>query len=90
MDMKLLLTVFTTVFLAEMADKTQLATMLYASDKDVSRLTVFLGAALALIAASALAVFVGAALSHWINERLMARVAGVAFILIGLWTLMKA
>ena len=51
MELKALLTVFVTIFLAELGDKTQLATLLYASDKDVAKLTVFLGASLALIAA---------------------------------------
>ena len=47
MDFKILSTVFTSVFIAELGDKTQLATMLFASDKETSKLTVFVGAALA-------------------------------------------
>ena len=49
MDWKLLITVFSTIFIAEIGDKTQLATLLYASGADASKLTVFLGASLALI-----------------------------------------
>ena len=56
MDLKTLSTVFTSVFIAELGDKTQLATMLFASDKDTSKLTVFLGAAAALVVTSALGV----------------------------------
>ena len=48
MDLKTLAVVFGTVFLAELGDKTQLATMLFASRPSVSLATVFAGAALAL------------------------------------------
>ena len=47
MEWKILVTVFASVFIAEMADKTQIVTMLFATDKDVSKWTVFLGAAAA-------------------------------------------
>jgi len=89
MDFKLLLTVFSTVFAAEMADKTQIATFLYASNSVHSKLTVFIGSALALIVASGLAVFFGGVLSQWINEKVMAKIAGAAFIAVGLWSLLK-
>lgn len=44
-----------------MGDKTQLATMLFASDKEVSKWTIFLGASLALVAASGICVLAGGA-----------------------------
>ena len=69
MDLKILLTVFTTVFIAELGDKTQLATLLFAAEKDVSKLTVFLGSSLALIAASGIGVFAGAQLSQYISGK---------------------
>jgi putative Ca2+/H+ antiporter (TMEM165/GDT1 family) len=90
MDWRLLFTVFTTVFVAEIGDKTQLATLLYASGVEVSKLTVFLGASLALILISALGVLVGSALSHYINPKDLAWVAGVGFIAVGIWTIVKA
>jgi putative Ca2+/H+ antiporter (TMEM165/GDT1 family) len=90
MDWKLLLTVFSTVFIAEIGDKTQLATLLYAADVEVSKPTVFLGASLALILTSALGVLVGSALSHYIDPKYLAWVAGVGFIAVGIWTIVKA
>ena len=54
MDAKLFGTVFTTVFLAELGDKTQLATLAFASDEKRSSWTVFLGAAAALVTSAAL------------------------------------
>lgn len=90
MDWKILGVVFVSVFIAEMGDKTQLATMLFASDKEVSKWTIFLGASLALIAASGIGVLVGSALSSYINEKYLHYAAGAGFVVIGLWTLWKA
>jgi putative Ca2+/H+ antiporter (TMEM165/GDT1 family) len=90
MDWKLLFTVFATIFVAEIGDKTQLATLLYASGAEASKLTVFLGASLALILTSALGVLVGAALSQYLNPKYLAWGAGVGFIAVGIWTIVKA
>jgi len=90
MDLKLFFTVTATVFLAELGDKTQLATMLFAARDDASRLTVFLAASLALIAASGLGVLAGGLVSEYIEPALLTRIAGAGFILIGLWTLWQA
>ena len=90
MDFKILSTVFAAVFIAELGDKTQLATMLFASDKDTSKSTVFLGAAAALVVTSALGVVAGSLLSEYISEKVLHYVAGIGFIAIGVWTLMKA
>jgi putative Ca2+/H+ antiporter (TMEM165/GDT1 family) len=90
MDYKLLLTVAATVFIAELGDKTQLATMLFAADKEVSKWLVFLGASLALVATSALGVLAGGLLSEYISEKQLNYIAGAGFILIGVWTLVKA
>ena len=90
MDIKTLLTVFTTVFVAELGDKTQLATLLFASDREVSRWTVFVGAALALIVTSAIGVLAGGVVSQYVGEKYLRYVAGIGFVAIGLWTLVKA
>lgn len=90
MDLKVLTTVFTSVFIAELGDKTQLATMLFASDKDISRLTVFLGAAAALVLTSAIGVAAGSVVSQYVSEKTLQYVAGLGFVGIGVWTLLKA
>jgi len=90
MDLKILLTVFISVFVAELGDKTQLATMLFASDKDVSKLTVFCGASLALIVTSGIGVLAGGLISKYVCEKTLNYIAGAGFVMIGLWTLIKA
>ena len=89
MDVKLLMTVFATVFIAELGDKTQLSTMLYASGASNNKWTVFLGSALALVVTSALGVFAGALIGSRINPRLLAKIAGFGFIAVGVWTILK-
>nr|WP_241263344.1 TMEM165/GDT1 family protein [Parahaliea mediterranea] len=88
--MKIFFTIFAAVFIAELGDKTQLATMLFAADKEVSKWTVFAAASAALVVASAIGVLAGSMLSAYISERVLAYVAGTGFILIGAWTLYQA
>jgi putative Ca2+/H+ antiporter (TMEM165/GDT1 family) len=90
MDWKIFLTVFGAVFIAELGDKTQLATMLFASDKEISKYTVFFAASAALIVASALGVLAGTLLSEYINDKYLHYVAGLGFICIGVFTLYNA
>jgi putative Ca2+/H+ antiporter (TMEM165/GDT1 family) len=90
MDWKILAAVFASVFVAEMGDKTQLATLLFASDKEVSKWTIFLGASMALVATSAIGVLVGSTLSNYVSEKHLHYFAGAGFVVIGLWTLWKA
>ena len=82
MDWRVLLTSFGVIFLAEMGDKTQLAAMTMAAEKKRSW-EVFLGASLALAAVSAIGVLVGTALSQYLPLEWIKRVAGAAFIVIG-------
>ena len=90
MEWKLFLTVFGSIFVAEMADKTQLVTLLFAADKAVSKWVVFLGSASALVLASAIGVIAGSMLSQVVSVRMMSVVAGSGFILIGAFTLYNA
>jgi putative Ca2+/H+ antiporter (TMEM165/GDT1 family) len=86
-DWKLLASTFGLIFVAELGDKTQLATLgLAAGGK--SKLAVFLGAALALAATSAIAVVFGSALSRVVPTEWIERGAGVLFIVIGIFYLL--
>ena len=89
MDLRMLVTVFSTVFLAELGDKTQLSTMLFAASAGYGRWTVFLGAALALVTSSAIGVFAGGIVGTRVEPRLLSRIAGVGFIAVGVWTLLR-
>jgi len=90
MDTKLFVTVFGTVFLAELGDKTQLATLLFASKSATALWTVFFAAAAALVLTSAIGVVGGATLSHSVNPKYLTYAAGIGFIAIGAWTLWRA
>lgn len=87
--LKAFATVFVTVFLAEIGDKTQLATMLFAADAKTTKWVVFAGSALALILAAAIGVLVGAQIERFISPRTLKIVAGVGFIAIGIWTIVS-
>ncbi|MCC6847974.1 MAG: TMEM165/GDT1 family protein [Deltaproteobacteria bacterium] len=90
MDIRFFLTVFTTVFLAELGDKTQLATFLYAADGRHSKVAVFLGAASALVVTSAIGVAMGSLVSQYVSPRTLSWLAGAGFIAIGIWTIARA
>ena len=90
MDLKTFAVVFGTVFLAELGDKTQLATVLFASGEGNSLVLVFFAASLALIASTLIAVVAGSALAATFNPVWLSRIAGVGFVAIGLWTLWMA
>jgi putative Ca2+/H+ antiporter (TMEM165/GDT1 family) len=90
MDLRLLATVFASVFLAELGDKTQLATLLFASNEGVSKLTVFIAASAALVLATGIGVLAGGLVSQYVSPKALNYVAGAGFIVIGLWTLLRA
>ncbi len=90
MDWKLFATVFASVFIAELGDKTQLATLLYASGAETPKWVVFAASASALVLTSALGVLAGSLVSTYVGERTLHFVAGFGFVAIGCWTLWKA
>jgi putative Ca2+/H+ antiporter (TMEM165/GDT1 family) len=89
-DWKVFATIFAAVFIAELGDKTQLATMLFAADKAVNKYTVFIAASAALVVASAIGVLAGSLLSEYIDEKYLHYIAGTGFIIIGAYTLYSA
>ena len=90
MDLKVLATVFASVFLAELGDKTQLATLLFAAEAQVSKLTVFVAASAALVVATGIGVLAGGVVSQYVSPSTLKVVAGAGFIAIGIWTLARA
>jgi putative Ca2+/H+ antiporter (TMEM165/GDT1 family) len=87
--MRDLIIIFATVFLAELGDKTQLATLLFASDRKLSALLVFAAAAGALVASTAIAVAVGETGQRFLAGAPLKLIAGFGFVAIGAWTLVQ-
>ena len=85
--MKYFAVVFFTVFVAELGDKTQLATLLFATERQVSPWLVFLAASAALISTTAIGVLVGTLAQRYLAAVPLKPIAGFGFIAIGLWTL---
>ena len=78
------LTTFTTVFLAELGDKTQLAALLLSAESGRPVL-VFVGASLALISSSLVGVLLGRWLSRVLPPQQLERLAGILMIGLGIW-----
>lgn len=85
--MSQLLVIFATVFFAELGDKTQLATVLYATDSQQSRWMIFFAAAGALVLSTAIAVVAGTMAQEYIKNIPLKLIAGIGFMLIGAWTI---
>ncbi len=89
MQFQYLIPIFVTVFLAELGDKTQVAALLFAADQNHSALGVFAAASLALVASTALAVFVGSTAGQYLENVPLKLIAGIGFIGIGTWTILE-
>lgn len=86
--MQYLITVFVTVFLAELGDKTQLAILLYSSKAEASKTAILIAASLALISTTLIAVLLGDRLSRLLNPKYLEPIAAIGFIIIGLMMLL--
>jgi Ca2+/H+ antiporter, TMEM165/GDT1 family len=89
MDLKMLATTFGMIFLAELGDKTQLATFCMSADCN-STWTVFIGSAAALVLSSFIAAFLGEYLSRFINPLHVKILGGIFFLVVGGWMLTAA
>ena len=81
-----LLAMFATVFLAEFGDKTQLATVLFASERKMSPFLVFAASGAALLLSTAIATFLGTVASRYLADVPLKLMAGIGFIMLGVWT----
>lgn len=82
LNFRILISTFSLIFLAELGDKTQLATMMLAAQSK-SPVSVFVGAAMALALTSLLGVMVGEFITDLVPARVIHSVAGVGFIVLG-------
>jgi putative Ca2+/H+ antiporter (TMEM165/GDT1 family) len=89
MDLRLFATVFGSMFVAELGDKTQLATLMFASKAESHKPTIFLASVAALTLTSAIGVIAGSLVSQHVSERALSWAAGIGFIAIGIWTIAK-
>ena len=88
MDWKLFASTFGLIFLAELGDKTQLATFALAAGTH-SKVSIFLGAAIALVLTSAVAVILGETVTRLVPEVWLRRGAGALFLVLGGWFLLS-
>ncbi len=87
MELKLLLSTFALIFLAELGDKTQLA-VIALSARERAPAAILLGAVMGFLLAAAIAVVVGMLGARYISTEIVEKVAGVAFIVIGVLVLL--
>jgi len=84
--MREFLVIFSMVFMAELGDKTQLATLMFAGEAKASAWQVFFAAAAALVLSTALAVALGTMAERYLTFIPLKLIAGLGFIAIGVWT----
>ena len=83
MVLSLLLSTFLTVFVAELGDKTQLATLTISGTSN-KPLAVFLGSSSALVFASLLGALTGGSISSFLPEAVLKSIASLTFLIIGI------
>lgn len=81
--LKIIISTFFLVFVAELGDKTQITTMLLSAESN-SKFAVFLGSALALVCSSFVGVVLGSILNKYVPPMVIQKTAAIAFVIIGL------
>ena len=89
MVLSLLLSTFLTVFIAELGDKTQLATLTI-SGNSKKPLAVFLGSSSALVLASLIGALTGGSISNFLPEVVLKSIASITFLIIGIRLLINS
>lgn len=87
MNLQIFFSAFATIFIAELGDKTQLATLAMASSQPGAKWQVFFGASLALVCTTFIGLVAANLVNQWISPETLKRVAGIAFVALGLWYL---
>jgi putative Ca2+/H+ antiporter (TMEM165/GDT1 family) len=82
-----IISIFFTIFFAELGDKTQVTTMLFAANGSYKPLTIFLAVCLALCTSSALAILVGLFAQKYLQYIPVKLISGSIFILMGLYSI---
>ena len=80
----ILITSFSTIFLAELGDKTQLATLMLSAQSG-KPLIIFTGAALALISTSLLGVLIGQWIANNLPRQRFTLVSGIIMLSLGIY-----
>ena len=89
MILSLLLSTFITIFIAELGDKTQLATLTMSGTSN-KPLAVFLGSSTALVLASLVGALAGGSISNFVPEIILKSIASITFFILGLRLFMNS
>ena len=82
--LSIFITSFTTIFIAELGDKTQLATLMLSAESG-RPLIVFIGSSFALLCSSIAGVLIGKWLSSMISKERLSLYAGILMTMISIW-----
>ncbi len=84
----ILITSFSTIFLAELGDKTQLATLILSAQSG-KPLIIFIGAALALISTSLLGVLIGRWIANNLPRQRFTLISGIIMLSLGIYLVLQ-